>query len=80
MPWPNLRCYPGICLERLRNSTKNLSEDSVPPGRDSNQGPPQYEAGILTARRGPTHFASSKYFFGALLHINSWFQWNKGLK
>jgi hypothetical protein len=22
--WPNLRCYPGICLERLRKTTKNL--------------------------------------------------------
>jgi hypothetical protein len=41
--WPNLRYYPGICLEGLRKTTKNLSQDNRSPGRDLNPGPPEYE-------------------------------------
>jgi hypothetical protein len=26
--WTNLTYYPGICLEALRKTTKNLSQDS----------------------------------------------------
>jgi hypothetical protein len=48
--WPNLRYYPGICLEGLRKATKNFSQDSRSPGRDLNSGPPEYEAGMLTTR------------------------------
>jgi hypothetical protein len=33
LSWPNLRYYPGICLEGLKK-TKNLSEESQYPGRD----------------------------------------------
>jgi hypothetical protein len=33
--WPNLRHYPGSCPEGLRKTTKNLSQDSLFPGRDS---------------------------------------------
>jgi hypothetical protein len=40
--WPNLRYYPGICLEGLRKTTKNLSQDS--------RSPPEYEAGELTTQ------------------------------
>jgi hypothetical protein len=40
----------GICLEGLRKTTKNLSQDSRSPGRDLNPGPPEYEAGVLTTR------------------------------
>jgi hypothetical protein len=43
-----LRYYPGICLERLRQTIKNLSEDSLTPGRDLNPDPPEYEARVLT--------------------------------
>jgi hypothetical protein len=43
--WPNLRSNPGICIEGLRKTTKNLSQDSWSPGRDLNTGPPKYEAG-----------------------------------
>jgi hypothetical protein len=46
--WPNLRYYPGICLEGLRKTTKILSQDSRHPGRDLNQGSPEEEAGVLT--------------------------------
>jgi hypothetical protein len=38
--WPNLRYYPGICLEELRKTTKNLSQDSQSLGRGLNPGPP----------------------------------------
>jgi hypothetical protein len=48
--WPNLRYYPGICLEGLTKTTKNLSQHSRSPGRDLNPGPPEYEAGVLTTR------------------------------
>jgi hypothetical protein len=41
---PNLRCYPGICLEELRKTTKNLSQDSKSSGRYLTPGPPKYEA------------------------------------
>jgi hypothetical protein len=41
--WPNLRYYPGICLEGLRKITNNISQDSLSPGRDLNLGPPKYE-------------------------------------
>jgi hypothetical protein len=48
--WPDWRYYPGICLERLRKTTKNLSQDIPSMGRDLNAGPPEYEVGVLTNR------------------------------
>jgi hypothetical protein len=36
--WPEFRHYPGICLEELRKTTTNLSQDSWSPGRDLNVG------------------------------------------
>jgi hypothetical protein len=45
-----LRYYPGIRLEELRKSTKTLSQDCPSPGRDSNPGTPEYEAGVLSTR------------------------------
>jgi hypothetical protein len=45
-----LRHYPSICLEGLRKTTKNLSQDSRPPGRDLNPAPPEYESGVLDTR------------------------------
>jgi hypothetical protein len=32
--------YPGICLEGLRKTAENLSQNSRSPGRDLNPGPP----------------------------------------
>jgi hypothetical protein len=45
-----LRYYPGIGLEELRKTTKNLNQDSRFPGRDLKPGPTEYEAGVLTTR------------------------------
>jgi hypothetical protein len=42
----NLKHYPGICLEGLRRTTKNLNQYSWSPGRDLKQGHPEYEAGM----------------------------------
>jgi hypothetical protein len=39
--------YPGIRLEGLRKTTKNLSEDSLSSARNSNPEPPEYEAGVM---------------------------------
>jgi hypothetical protein len=43
--------YLNIFLEELRRTTKNLSEDSLSPGRDLNAGPPEYKAGVLSTRQ-----------------------------
>jgi hypothetical protein len=40
--WPNLRYYPGIFLEGLRKTTRNLLQDI------QSLGPPEYKAGVLT--------------------------------
>jgi hypothetical protein len=48
--WPNLRHYLGNCLEGLRKTTKNLSQENQPPGRDLNAGPSEYEAQVLATR------------------------------
>jgi hypothetical protein len=36
-----LRYYPGICLEGLRETTENLSQDSRSSGRDLKPGLPE---------------------------------------
>jgi hypothetical protein len=45
-----IRYYLGICMKGLRETTKNLSQDSRSPGRDLNPKPPEYESGMLTTR------------------------------
>jgi hypothetical protein len=45
-----LRYSPGICLEGLREKTKNLSQDSRSLDQDLKPGPPEYEAGVSTTR------------------------------
>jgi hypothetical protein len=44
-----LRYYPGIRLEGVKKTTKNLRQDSRSPVRDLNLGPLKYKAGVLTA-------------------------------
>jgi hypothetical protein len=44
-------------LEGLRKT--NLSQDSQSAGQDLNQGPPEYEAGVLTTR--PCHLVVLTY-------------------
>jgi hypothetical protein len=39
--WTNLRYYPGSCLEGLRKTTKNLSQDIRSLDRDLNPGSPR---------------------------------------
>jgi hypothetical protein len=51
MSWPNLKQYPRTSLEELRKITRTLSQDSRSPGRDLNQRPIEYEAGVLTTQR-----------------------------
>jgi hypothetical protein len=44
--WPlhNLRYYAGICLKRLRKTTKNLNQHSRSPRPNLNLGIPEYVA------------------------------------
>jgi hypothetical protein len=46
------RYYPGICLERPRGGTKDISQYSRPPGRDFNPGPPEFKTRVLTTAVG----------------------------
>jgi hypothetical protein len=48
--WLVVIYYFGICLERQRKTTKNLSQDIWSQGIDLNVGLPQYEAGVLTTQ------------------------------
>jgi hypothetical protein len=43
-----LRHHPGIRLERLRKTTKTISQDISSSGRDLSPEPCEYEAGVLT--------------------------------
>jgi hypothetical protein len=47
--WRNLRHYIGIYLERLRRTTRNVSQVSWSLGRDLNLGPPEYDTGVQTS-------------------------------
>jgi hypothetical protein len=50
----NALYYACIYLEGLRKTTTNLSEYIRSPGRDLNLLPPEYEAGVPTAKRRPS--------------------------
>lgn len=39
--------HPCICLQGLTNTSKNLRQNSGPPGRDLNPECPKHEAGVL---------------------------------
>jgi hypothetical protein len=43
-PWTTFKVIPGMCLEELRKTTKNLSQYSQSQGRDLNPGPSVYGA------------------------------------
>jgi hypothetical protein len=47
LSWPSLRYYPGICLETLRKTLKNISQDNLSPGWVLNPRTPNCEAGVL---------------------------------
>jgi hypothetical protein len=42
--------YPSMCLEGLKKTTKAFSEDTRSPGRYLNQGPSEYEVGVLISQ------------------------------
>jgi hypothetical protein len=67
---PNFKYYTGICLEGLTKTMKNLSQDSRSPGRDSNPGPPEYYAGMLTTRprRSVIVLHVADHFSTSLIH------------
>jgi hypothetical protein len=48
--WPNLGCYPGICLAGLKKTTKSLSQLSRSPGRDLDPGTSEYEAQVVSTQ------------------------------
>jgi hypothetical protein len=54
LSWPNLRCYAGICLEKLRKTTINVSQHSRSLGKDFNPGLPAYDTWVLTTLRQRT--------------------------
>jgi hypothetical protein len=49
----------GICLEGLRKTAKNLSQDSRYPGRSSNRIPPKWESKMLPLFH-PVHYKVHK--------------------
>jgi hypothetical protein len=67
LSWCNRRYYPGICLEGLRKTTKNLSQDSQSLGQDLNPGPPKYNAGVLTTQ--PRHSTSVCHSSGGMCWV-----------
>jgi hypothetical protein len=46
LSWPNLRKYPGIFLEGLMKTMKNLSQDSRSLSWNLNLGPPKCGEGV----------------------------------
>jgi hypothetical protein len=48
--WPNVGYSPSIYLEGLRKTSKNLSQDSWSPGRDSSPRPTEYDVELPTTR------------------------------
>jgi hypothetical protein len=50
--WPDLRSFPGIYVVRLRETTRNLSQDSRSAGQDLNPGSLKYRTGVLTIKTG----------------------------
>jgi hypothetical protein len=40
--------FEGACLEEVRKTMKNLSQDSWSPGQEPNSGTLKYEAEVLT--------------------------------
>jgi hypothetical protein len=55
---PIIRYQPGICLEGLRKTTKDLSQDSRSPGQHLNLG---FKAGVLTTQQRRSVFDYYSY-------------------
>jgi hypothetical protein len=48
--WSNFNVLSQHLTKGLMNTTKNISEYSLCPGRDLNPGPPEYGAGVLATQ------------------------------
>jgi hypothetical protein len=70
-PWPHLKYYPSICLDtrRLRNSTKNRSQDNWCHGQDSNRKLPAQKSELSPL--GPTSSANTRKAY-------QWFRYEYG--
>jgi hypothetical protein len=44
------RYYPSICMDALRKTTKDLSQESRSKNRFLNPGPLEYKSGVLNTR------------------------------
>jgi hypothetical protein len=58
---PNLRYYPGICLEGLWKTTRNRYQDSRSQGRDLNPRRAECEECVPTTHYGPEIFYDETY-------------------
>jgi hypothetical protein len=67
LPWLNLIFYPGICLQGLRESRKNLSQSTRCSRRDSNRAPPEFKSERLPLE--PTCSLSRSLIFSLSLYI-----------
>jgi hypothetical protein len=47
---PILKYYSSFCLEGVRETTKNLSQDSQSIDQDFDQGPAKYEVQVIIAQ------------------------------
>jgi hypothetical protein len=58
------RRYPGIYLEGLRKTRKNLSQDC--PNLDPNQTPPEYKSStaLLLDQPAQSYFSNKTTFYG----------------
>jgi hypothetical protein len=70
--WPNLRL-------RLRETMKNVSQDTQSLGRNSNQGSPEYKTGVSANR--PLRSVCYMHFSLSSSHLvsksrNYWHKWN----
>jgi hypothetical protein len=61
--------YPDSCVEGLRKTTKNLSEDSLSPDRNLNQRPSEYETGVLTTRPQCSVYRSLTVYYVATMYL-----------
>jgi hypothetical protein len=68
---PTLKHHPGIRLEGLRKTTKNLNQDSRSSGRELKPGPPEYDAGVLTTWSWRSVVLNKVYVCG--LDLCSWY-------
>jgi hypothetical protein len=74
--WPNFRNYRNICLDVLRKTTRNLSQDSQSSGRYFNPQAPTYKTGVLTTqpRRSVSCVVTPCRFVGRSGHFGTYLQ------